>query len=118
MKRIGLAAAALMLTGASTQTVPKAYMVAELTVTDADAFKQYAPQVPAALAPFGGHYIARGGKVVPLEGSPPGDRIVVIEFPSLAAAQGFYNSPAYQAIAPLRHAAAHGPAYIVEGVAP
>ncbi|MCW3849580.1 DUF1330 domain-containing protein [Sphingomonas sp. LB-2] len=118
MKRVGLAIAALMLTGASTQAAPKAYMIAELTVTDAAAFQKYAPQVPAILAPFGGHYLARGGKLVTLEEKVPGDRVVVIEFPSLAQAQAFYASPAYQAIAPLRHAAAHGPAYIVEGVAP
>lgn len=118
MKRLALIAAGLILTGASTQAAPKAYMIAELTVTDAAAFQKYAPQVPAALAPFGGHYLARGGKLVPLEETPQGNRIVVIEFPSMAAAQGFYASPAYQAIAPLRHAAAHGPAYIIEGVAP
>lgn len=118
MKRIGLIVAALMLTGASTQATPKAYMIAELTVTDAAAFQKYAPQVTATLAPFGGHYLARGGRLVVLEEKAPGDRIVVIEFPSMAAAEAFYKSPEYQAIAPLRHAAAHGPAFIVEGVAP
>lgn len=123
MKRIGLALAALMLTGASTQATrapdgPRAYMIAALTVTDAAAFQKYAPQVGATLAPFGGHYLARGGKLVVLEEKAPGERIVVIEFPSLAAAEAFYKSTAYQAITPLRHAAAHGPAFIVEGVAP
>ena len=118
MRKIGLAVAALMLTGASTQATPKAYMIAALTVTDAAAFQKYAPQVTATLAPYGGHYLARGGTLVVLEEKAPGERIVVIEFPSMEKAQAFYDSPAYKAIAPLRHAAAHGPAFIVEGVAP
>ena len=118
MKRIGLAVAAMLLMGASTQAAPKAYMIAELTVIDAAAFQKYAPQVTATLAPFGGRYLARGGKLVTLEEKAPGDRVVVIEFPRMEKAQAFYASPAYQAIAPLRHTAAHGPAFIVEGVAP
>ena len=110
--------AVLALTGASEQATPKAYMIAELTVTDAEAFRKYAPQVQATLDPFEGRYLARGGKLVVLEGKAPGDRVVVIEFPSVAKAQAFYDSPAYKAIAPLRRAAAHGPAFIVEGVGP
>lgn len=96
---------------------PKAYVVAEIEVHDAAGFaRDYAPKVPAILASFGGRYLARGGRTVPLEGRKPGGRIVVIEFPSLAAAQNFEASPAYQAVAPARHRAADTNAFIVEGV--
>ena len=97
---------------------PKAYMIAELNVHDAKAYADYAPRVPAVVAKFGGHYIVRGGQTLALEGAAPAQRIVVIEFPSLDAAKAFYGSPDYQALAPIRHAAATGNAYIVEGVAP
>jgi uncharacterized protein (DUF1330 family) len=41
---------------------------------------------------------------------------VVIEFPDMAAARRFYDSPDYQAILPLRQAASRGRLYLVEGV--
>ena len=43
-------------------------------------------------------------------------RLVVIEFPSLAEAKRFYDSPDYQEILPLRLRAAEGPVVLVEGV--
>ena len=49
-----------------------------------------------------------------LEGPWQGD-LVVIAFPDRAAAHGWYASPAYQAILPLRTRNATGPAIIVEG---
>jgi len=39
MQRLVPAVAALMLTGASKQAASKAYMIAELTITDAAAFQ-------------------------------------------------------------------------------
>jgi uncharacterized protein (DUF1330 family) len=126
MNRIGVAALALLVGGvlgagamAAQTPTPKAYVIAQLTVHDAKKFmSDYAPKVPAALAGTGGHYIVRSGALIPLEGTPPGERIVVIEFPSIAAARVFEESPAYQAIKPIRQAAATGPVYIVEGVSP
>ena len=43
--------------------------------------------------------------------------IVVIEFPSREAAEGWYNSPAYQKIVPLRLKSSHGNFVIADGVA-
>ena len=49
------------------------------------------------------------------EGSWTG-RTVVIEFPDLATARAWYNSPEYQAILPFRLVASQGDAILVEGV--
>jgi uncharacterized protein (DUF1330 family) len=38
-----------------------AYLIADVDVTDAAAFEEYRREVPASEAPFGGHYLARGG---------------------------------------------------------
>ena len=95
---------------------PKGYVIAEITVTDPEAYKQYATGVPAILAKFGGKYLVRGGKALTVEGSPPSGRIVVIEFNSLAAAQSFEESPEYQALAPLRRKASQGRVFLAEGV--
>jgi uncharacterized protein (DUF1330 family) len=96
---------------------PKGYVVAEITVTDPEAYKQYAATVPPIAAKFSGKYLVRGGQTVAVEGDPPSGRIVVIEFDSLAAARSFEESPDYQAIAPLRRKAAHSRVFLVEGTA-
>jgi uncharacterized protein (DUF1330 family) len=124
MKRIACAiaaGAALLLTGASSAgqgAAPKGYMVAQLNVRDATAYAGYAPKVPPVVAKYGGRYLVRGGAMTPLEGTPPGQRTVIIEFPSVEAAKAFYHSPEYQQLAPQRHTASDGPAFIVEGTAP
>ena len=94
----------------------KGYVVAEITVTDPEAYKQYAATVAPTVAKFGGKYLVRGGQTVAVEGDPPGGRIVVIEFDNLAAARAFEDSPEYQAVAPLRHKAARSRVFLVEGV--
>jgi uncharacterized protein (DUF1330 family) len=97
---------------------PKGYVIAEITVTDSEAYKQYAASVQPIAAKFGGKYLVRGGQTVAEEGEPPGGRIVVIEFDSLAAARSFEDGPDYQAIAPLRRKAARSRVFLVEGVTP
>jgi uncharacterized protein (DUF1330 family) len=97
---------------------PKGYVIAEITVTDAEAYKQYAAAVAPVVAKFGGKYIVRGGQTVAVEGDAPAGRIVVIEFDSLAAARSFEDSAEYQAVAALRHRAARSRLFLVEGTAP
>src|SRR5580704_7547697 len=110
-----IAAAGLTLLHAAA-LAPKGYVIAEITVTDPDAYKQYAAAVPPIAAKFGGKYLVRGGQTVAVEGDPPGGRIVVIEFDNLAAARAFEDSSDYQAVAPLRHKAARSRVFLVEGV--
>ena len=52
-----------------------------------------------------------------LEGDWPYSRAVVIEFPSRADAEGWYRSPAYQKLLPLRLKASRGNLIIVDGAA-
>ena len=94
---------------------PKAYGIAEISVTDPNAYKQYLAAVSPVVAQFEGKYIVRAGTVVPVEGDAPTGRYVVIEFPSLAKAKAFEASPQYLAIAPLRQRASHGRIFLVEG---
>ena len=96
-------------------SVPRAYLVAEVQVTDPDTYKTYIPKVQPTLDPFGGHFIARAGKMVSLEGAPPNGRVVLIEFPSLEKAQQFWDSPAYREIAPIRKKSAKSRIFLLEG---
>ncbi len=72
-----------------------ALWIAHVTVTDADAYGKYAELAGPAIAKHGGHFIARGGRFVQLEGQERA-RNVVAKFPSLEAAEECYNSPEYQ----------------------
>lgn len=94
-----------------------AYVVAEVDVINPEAFKEYAAKAPGTMAPFNGRYIIRGGKTVSLEGEPP-KRFVVIAFDSMEKAQAWEDSPAYDAIKPIRHGSAKSRVFIAEGVAP
>jgi uncharacterized protein (DUF1330 family) len=62
--------------------------------------------------------MVRAGKITPVEGDAPKQRFIVIAFDSVEKAQAWEDSPAYEAIKPIRHAAAKSRVFITEGVAP
>ncbi len=74
-----------------------AYVIAVVDVTDPGKYQAYAKEAGPATLKYGGRYVVRGGPFEVLEGSFPGSRFVVIEFPSLDQAKAFYHSPEYQA---------------------
>ncbi len=61
----------------------------------------YLAAIDATLAPFQGRFVIHGSRKDILEGSWPGD-LVMIAFPDRQTARAWYASPAYQAILPLR----------------
>lgn len=93
-----------------------AYLVAQVEVTNPDAYQDYASKVPDVIAQYGGKYLARGGDVVALEGGDVTGRVVVLQFESIDAAKAFYNSPEYQKILPMRLANSNGKVFLVAGV--
>ena len=95
---------------------PPGYVVAEIEVTDLATMQKYGEKVPETLAPFNHHYVVRSSKIQPLEGEPP-KGLVVIAFDSAEKAREWYDSPAYQAIKPIRQRAANSRIFIVEGLA-
>ncbi len=72
-----------------------ALWIAHVTVTDPESYSKYAELAGPAIAKHGGHFIARGGRFVQLEGQERA-RNVVARFPSVDAAVECYNSPEYQ----------------------
>jgi uncharacterized protein (DUF1330 family) len=117
---VGIAAAALVITGsglaAKKAKPPKAYLVAEIEVTDPQAYKDYAAKAGPIITACGGTYLARGGTVEALEGSPPAPRFVIVEFASLDMARTCYRSPEYQAVAPIRQKASKSRFWLSEGL--
>jgi uncharacterized protein (DUF1330 family) len=76
--------------------MPKAYWVTcYRSISDPAKLAAYAKLAPPAIAPFGGHYLARGTAAAAYE-SGQQERIVISEFPSVEKATAAYASPAYQ----------------------
>jgi uncharacterized protein (DUF1330 family) len=94
-----------------------AYVIADVTVTDPPAMEEYRKQVPATLAKYGGRFLVRGGAHQTVEGDWKPARLVVIEFPSLADAQRWYDSEEYRGPKTLRMRAGRTNVLIVDGVA-
>lgn len=96
--------------------MPKGYVIAQINVTDPDTYSRYVEKVLPTLQPFGGVFIVRGGQAQSYEGEPPGNRHVVIEFPSHKAANDWYHSDIYAEAKRLRQSASTSVQTIVEGV--
>ena len=120
---IGLAAAQAI--HAQQAKAPPAYVIAEVEkdpakVEDPAASRRYAEGAPKSLVPFHGQYLARAGgtKIQTLEGDAPKGYIVVIGFESVQKARSWYDSPAYEAIKPIRQNSTKSRILIVEGDTP
>jgi uncharacterized protein (DUF1330 family) len=93
-----------------------AYLIAQIRIHDPETFKTYSAAVPATIAQYGGKYHVRGGAVTPKEGNWNPNRVIVLEFPDMAALNRWYDSPEYQKIIGIRFDAAKGDMIFVEGV--
>ena len=93
-----------------------AYLIYRAHVHDAAAYHAYMVRTPDAIAAFGGRFLARGGQTVTLEGAPETARVIIVEFPSLAAAQAFYDSEVYRAAMPFRQGVADVQMVVVDGL--
>jgi uncharacterized protein (DUF1330 family) len=87
------------------------FVLIEVEVTDLQTYQLYLRQASALaplLAHFGGKIVARSSEEDSLvvEGTLEHQRVTIMHFPSRKNALGYYQSPAYQAIAPLRHQSA------------
>jgi uncharacterized protein (DUF1330 family) len=97
---------------------PPAYVIAEVQVTDADTFKQYLAALPGTLAPYQVRTLARANPAALDSSTPPAGSLVVLAFNNMDDVKAWWNSPAYQAIIPLREKSTKTRAYAVQGVPP
>ena len=94
-----------------------AYIMALIDVKDQEAYvESYAKHTPPILAKYGGKGLVRTNDVEGLEGTGIPGRVVVMEFSDMESARNWYNSEEYQALVPLRQAAADGKLILVEGI--
>ena len=94
-----------------------AYLVAFVDVHDHERFtKEYVPPIATTLQPFGGRVLAASDEAASLEGKLPSGRTVIIEFPDLDRARGWYSSDAYAPLLKLRKSLATTVLAILPGV--
>lgn len=94
-----------------------AYLIAEISVEDPEAYSGYLERATPTFGPRGGRFLARGGATVTLEGDWDPERIVVLEFDSVEQARAWWSSPEYAEARALRQRSATTRMIIVEGVA-
>ena len=93
----------------------KGYVVANVDVADFAAYERYGSRAAEVIAQYGGRFLVRGGDVEVIEGDPGVARLIILEFPSVADAHRFYDSPEYQAILPDRLNCATSTLFVVGG---
>jgi uncharacterized protein (DUF1330 family) len=120
----GAALGAAAVQGLHAQAKPPVYYVAEVDVTNPDAYgKEFAPKMQALIKSHGGRLVAVGGtagagagKITPLEGSAP-TRAVVQVWDSMEKMQGWRNDPQFKELREIGNKYAKFRAYAIEGVA-
>jgi uncharacterized protein (DUF1330 family) len=94
----------------------KGYIVARMTVSDPDAYMEYAKGARVAMEKYGARILALAGRTDALQGQAR-ERNVILEFESFEQAQAYYRSPEYQAAREHRIAAgvSEGEIVAIEG---
>ena len=93
-----------------------AIVVAQVKVTDPEAYEKYKPLAKEAIESFGGRYHLRGSMPVALEGDTPDRRFVIVEFDNVQRAKDFYNSAIYLKAREARNGASIADIVVLEGV--
>lgn len=96
------------------------YIVAEVTVHDAETYQEYVERSGAVLEKYGArllvHAFTAENEVLVKEGGRTFERLVVVEFENLDRVTEFYHSEDYQAVVGLRHSSAESHVYHAAGV--
>jgi uncharacterized protein (DUF1330 family) len=98
----------------------KGYLLAQIEVTDRQAYMdEYGSRAIPTIMNAGGKVLVANWDAVTSEGSWPSNLTVVVEFPSLKAAQSWYASEEYSKAKPFRlKNAEYSNLILLEGVPP
>jgi uncharacterized protein (DUF1330 family) len=93
-----------------------AYLIVYARIDDEARFGAYVEAVQPVIAAHGGKLVARAAPPLVLESDWPWQTVGILEFPSMEAGEGFWNSPEYQAVKLLREGASKFQVVLVPGV--
>lgn len=93
------------------------YIIYETTITDDSWRVEYGEKVGPLLAKHGGKVIVRDRTPARIEGSRSlPSVVVVIEFPTRAAAEAWHNDPAYKPLHELRNTGSSAEVVLVDSL--
>jgi uncharacterized protein (DUF1330 family) len=93
-----------------------AYVVVEVEVHDPELMARYRDATTPTVTAHRGRFIVRGGACETLEGGWSPERLVIIEFPTAAAAKAWWSSEEYAEPKAMRQRAGRTRMVVVEGV--
>lgn len=93
-----------------------AYVIFDVDIRDPARYQEFMAGVKPALEAAGARYLARGGPHQVHEGDWQPRRIVILEFPTMAAWESFYQGPVYQGLKAVRDGCSSARLVSVEGV--
>jgi uncharacterized protein (DUF1330 family) len=113
----GFGLGAVTVQGLHAQAKPPIYYIAEIDVTNVDAYtKEYAPKAQALIKASGGRILAAGQKVTAIEGAPPKPRVAVQAWDSMEKIQAWRNSAEFKENRKIGDKYAKFRAFTVEGL--
>lgn len=95
--------------------MPAYFVMVREQTTDLAALAAYGPKAAHAAEGHPMTPLAVYGDMIHLEGDKA-EGVVILEFPSIEAAQAWYHSAAYQDAVKFRHAGSQSQAFLVQGV--
>lgn len=91
-----------------------AYLIIEVTPSDAEKWQEYEVGALRVAALHGGEPLARDTTPLPIERSDAPAIAVVMRFPDKQAVRDYFDDPAYVPLRALRHSAAQASALAIE----
>ncbi|SNT72506.1 DUF1330 domain-containing protein [Paracoccus seriniphilus] len=82
-----------------------AYVVSMMSIHDVETYRKYADRTPPLVRKHGGRFLTRGEAFTCVEGNDYDGRLVILEFPSRADVEAWFNDPEYQEAMVFRQAA-------------
>jgi uncharacterized protein (DUF1330 family) len=114
---VGFGLGAITIQTLHAQAKPPIYYIAEIDVTNLDAYtKEYAPKAQALIKASGGRLLAAGQKVTSIEGAPPKPRVAVQVWDSMEKIQAWRNSAEFKEIRKVGEKYAKFRSFTVEGL--
>jgi uncharacterized protein (DUF1330 family) len=94
-----------------------AYVISEVRMLDEEQGQRYRELAAASIARHGGRYVVRGAQPDVPEGDwPEGQRVVVVEFPSMEQLRSWYDSSDYAEALAIRDGALTRRLLFVDGI--
>jgi uncharacterized protein (DUF1330 family) len=113
----GFGLGAVAIEGLHAQAKPPVYYVAEIEVTNLEAYtKEYAPKAQATIKAHGGRLLAAGQNVTAIEGTPPKQRVAVQQWESMEKIKAWRDSKEYKEARKIGDKYAKFRAFAIEGL--